>query len=117
MTTSEKLKKERKNKRYSLKQLEILSEIPLRTLQGYESGKTKNISHKRLIKLAEIYEKDPNYFLLNDNPERLEYEFNSNLKTLLIINSTLIEQFELLDDKKKIQLLEYISKFIKKNNQ
>ena len=106
MTTSEKLKKERKNKRYSLKQLEILSGIPLRTLQGYESGKTKNISHERLIKLAEIYEKDPNYFLLND----------SNLKTLLIINSTLIEQFELLDDKKKIQLLEYISKFIIKNN-
>lgn len=116
MKLSDKLKKERKLKKYSFKQLEILTGIPRVTLQAYETNRIKNISHERLIKLAEIYEKDPNYFLLNDDPERLDYEFNSNLKTLLAINSTLIEQFELLNDKKKIQLLENISKFIIKNN-
>ena len=114
---NKKLKKERRIKNLTLAQLSILSGIPKTTLQGYENGRIKNLSHERLIQLAKFYGKDPNYFLLDETPESKDMEFNLTLRIFLAIISNIISQFELLDEKNKNKLLEYISKFIKKNNQ
>lgn len=117
MNLGNKLRIARKEKGYSLKQIELLTGIPAGTLHAYEVDKIQNISIDRLKLLSELYQKDPNYFLLESKTENKDKEFNLTLRIFLSIISNIISQFELLDEKNKNKLIEYISKFIKKNNQ
>ncbi|WP_155731529.1 helix-turn-helix domain-containing protein, partial [Streptobacillus moniliformis] len=66
MNTGEKIRYKRKKFKYSFKELSELTNIPASTLNAYEKGTIKNISHENLKLLATVFFTDINYFLLND---------------------------------------------------
>lgn len=60
-----KLRIERKKRDLTMQQLSILSGVAKTTIQSYENGKI-NIPSDKIVLFSKIFEKDPNYFLLDE---------------------------------------------------
>ncbi|WP_064592288.1 helix-turn-helix domain-containing protein [Streptobacillus moniliformis] len=114
MDIAEKLKTERRRKKITLQHLSELTGIHISNLKSYENGHTKSIPIDKIIILSKIYEKDPNYFLL-DSKKIIEDDNKNSLSTLdaiITINEALISKLTLLSEKDTKKYLALIEKFL-----
>ena len=117
MTLGEKLKKEREKSGYTFGELSKLTNLNRVTLHDYESGKIKNIPSDKIILLSKIYNKDPNYFLLDSQNFHDIEEHSKTIKNInsIIVTNRLLLQSLSIDDEEIEKFLKKYHKFIIKN--
>lgn len=125
MNLHEKLKYEREKKGYSLGELSKLTGLNRAILHKYELGIVKNIPTEKLLILANIYRKDPNYFILDQDNDDLidtaimneEEEENKKLLSSVITTVRIYMEKMNIPDKEIEKFLKKLYKFLIKNMQ
>ena len=109
-----KLRIERKKRDLTMQQLSILSGVAKTTIQSYENGKI-NIPSDKIVLFSKIFEKDPNYFLLDEKTlksNRQKFNEYSDISFALKLCKTTLQQFKFLSDDKLVELIEIMYDFI-----
>lgn len=109
-----KLRIERKKRDLTMQQLSILSGVAKTTIQSYENGKI-NIPSDKIVLCSKIFEKDPNYFLLDEKTlksNRQKSNEYSDISFALKLCKTTLQQFKFLSDDKLVELIEIMDDFI-----
>lgn len=109
-----KLRIERKKRDLTMQQLSILSGVAKTTIQSYENGKI-NIPSDKIVLFSKIFEKDPNYFLLDEKTlksNRQKSNEYSDISFALKLCKTTLQQFKFLSDDKLVELIEIMYDFI-----
>lgn len=109
-----KLRIERKKRDLTMQQLSILSGVAKTTIQSYENGKI-NIPSDKIVLFSKIFEKDPNYFLLDEKTlksNRQKFNEYSDISFALKLCKTTLQQFKFLSDDKLVEPIEIMDDFI-----
>ena len=109
-----KLRIERKKRDLTMQQLSILSGVAKTTIQSYENGKI-NIPSDKIVLFSKIFEKDPNYFLLDEKTlksNRQKSNEYSDISFALKLCKTTLQQFKFLSDDKLVEIIEIMYDFI-----
>ena len=109
-----KLRIERKKANYTMQQLSILSGIARTTIQSYEEGKI-NIPTDKIILLSKIFNKDPNFFLLDKVDSKHYNDISNNINIIQNIFTTTVNQFNILAEEDIAELNKLIENYIIKN--
>ena len=109
-----KLRIERKKANYTMKQLSILSGIEQNTIQAYETGKS-NIPTDKIILLSKIFNKDPNFFLLDKVNSKHYNDISNDINIIQNIFTTTVNQFNILAEEDIAELNKLIENYIIKN--
>ena len=112
MTVGERIRKLRKEKGLTQEELGNLLGVKKAAVQKYESGLVQNLKQATIQRLCEIFNREPNYFILTDRElevslreevvfiERIERKYGKEVVSI-------IEIFIDLDDEGKEKVLKY----------
>lgn len=87
MTVGQKIKQLRKERKLTQEELGKLLGVKKAAVQKYESGVVQNLKQSTIKKLCEIFDKTPDYFILEEFDRNLEIELKKELEFVQIVKS------------------------------
>lgn len=87
LTVGQKIKQLRKERKLTQEELGKLLGVKKAAVQKYESGVVQNLKQSTIKKLCEIFDKTPDYFILEEFDRNLEIELKKELEFVQIVKS------------------------------
>ena len=87
LTVGQKIKQLRKERKLTQEELGNLLGVKKAAVQKYESGRVQNLKQETIKKLCDIFDKRPDYFILDEFDRQFEDELKKELEFVQIVRT------------------------------